>query len=137
MRRSSVEHFHSSIHDRDQRYYADGEDAFSMRRELAPINKVSRWRQLSEIDAYSSSSSSSRENAQSTWRCLGYFLSWRDFYSLCVCVCLSNQETRLFSSLSLSLAPFHFQFDRGTKWPSSNDRSEPEAHLTFHLRDEP
>jgi hypothetical protein len=28
------------IHDRDQRYYADGEDAFSMRRELASPTKV-------------------------------------------------------------------------------------------------
>ena len=28
------------IHDRDPRYYADGEDAFSMRRELVPSNKV-------------------------------------------------------------------------------------------------
>ncbi|CAF1353879.1 unnamed protein product [Rotaria sp. Silwood1] len=29
-----------SIHDRDPRYYADGEDAYSMRRELAPMTKV-------------------------------------------------------------------------------------------------
>ena len=35
------------IHDRDPRYYADGEDAYSMRRELAPINKVCRLKFMS------------------------------------------------------------------------------------------
>lgn len=28
------------IHDRDPRYYADGEDAYSMRRDLAPLSKT-------------------------------------------------------------------------------------------------
>jgi hypothetical protein len=32
--------FVNRIHDRDPRYYADGEDAFSMRRELVSVTKV-------------------------------------------------------------------------------------------------
>lgn len=38
---SFLEENRFSIHDRDPRYYADGEDAFSMRRELATTAKTS------------------------------------------------------------------------------------------------
>ncbi len=40
LKRKPFNLFYYRIHDRDPRYYADGEDAFSMRRELAPAVKV-------------------------------------------------------------------------------------------------
>lgn len=36
----SIVFFLHRIHDRDPKYYADGEDAFSMRRELTSATKV-------------------------------------------------------------------------------------------------
>jgi hypothetical protein len=37
------------IHDRDLRYYADGEDAFSMRRTLVPTTKVCLKKRITKL----------------------------------------------------------------------------------------